>query len=130
MAYANDAWYDLLNWPRDEPIVEWGRRIHPDHQPEINVFWQGIYRRNQLVSVAEWQDVNNRWFKVMVIRLDLASSTLKGILGCISDITDAKVYEESQRLRVVEAEQRRMEAEEAKRQQELLIDITSWVPVF
>lgn len=35
--------------------------------------------------------------------------------------------EEIQRLRVVEAEQRRVEAEEAKHQQELLIDITSYV---
>lgn len=41
------------------------------------------------------------------------------------DITERKLHEESQRLRVVEAEQRRVEAEEAKRQQELLIDITS-----
>ena len=35
------------------------------------------------------------------------------------------MFEESQRIRVIEAEQRRVEAEDAKRQQELLIDITS-----
>lgn len=32
------------------------------------------------------------------------------------DITERKMNEESQRLRVIEAEQRRVEAEEAKRQ--------------
>lgn len=68
----------------------------------------------------------------------------QGVLGCLvcrllearvvgsrayhqTDITERKLHEETQRLRVVEAEQRRLEAEEAKRQQELLIDITSCV---
>lgn len=41
------------------------------------------------------------------------------------DITERKANEEAQRNRMLEAEQRRVEAEEAKRQQELLIDITS-----
>lgn len=41
------------------------------------------------------------------------------------DITDRKLHEHLQRQRVHEAEQRRAEAEEAKHQQELLIDITS-----
>lgn len=41
------------------------------------------------------------------------------------DITKRKMNEHSQRLRVIDAEKRRVEAEEAKRQQELLIDITS-----
>jgi hypothetical protein len=40
-------------------------------------------------------------------------------------VTERKLNEELQRQRMVEAEQRRAEAEEAKRQQELLIDITS-----
>jgi hypothetical protein len=42
-----------------------------------------------------------------------------------TDITERKLNEETQKLRVTEAEERRVEAEEAKRQQELLIDITS-----
>jgi signal transduction histidine kinase len=41
------------------------------------------------------------------------------------DITERKLNEDLQWQRVIEAEQRRAEAEEAKRQQELLIDITS-----
>lgn len=44
-----------------------------------------------------------------------------------TDITERKNNEEIQKQRVIEAEQRRVEAEEAKRQQELLIDITSYV---
>jgi hypothetical protein len=60
-----------------------------------------------------------------LIRLDDFAPGLKGILGSVTDITERKSNEEIQRLRVVEAEQRRVEAEEAKHQQELLIDITS-----
>lgn len=60
-----------------------------------------------------------------LIRLDDFAPGLKGILGSVTDITERKFNEEIQRLRVVEAEQRRVEAEEAKHQQELLIDITS-----
>jgi hypothetical protein len=44
-----------------------------------------------------------------------------------TDITERKLNEEVQKQRVIEAEQRRVEAEEAKHQQELLIDITSCV---
>jgi len=50
---------------------------------------------------------------------------MTGFIGSVVDITERKLREELQRQRVIEAEQRRSEAEEAKRQQELLIDITS-----
>jgi len=41
------------------------------------------------------------------------------------DITERKLNEQLQLDRTIQAEQRRREAEEAKAQQELLIDITS-----
>lgn len=41
------------------------------------------------------------------------------------DVTERKLNEQIQRERVLEAEERRREAEDAKYQQELLIDITS-----
>jgi hypothetical protein len=62
---------------------------------------------------------------VRMLRLDKFNPGLKGILGCVTDITQRKVNEDVQKMQVREAEQRRLEAEEAKRQQELLIDITS-----
>lgn len=43
------------------------------------------------------------------------------------DVTERQLNETLQRQRVAEAEKRRSEAEEARKQQELLIDITSWV---
>lgn len=64
---------------------------------------------------------------VRMLRLDKFNAGLKGVLGCLTDITQRKVNEDVQKMRVREAEQRRLEAEEAKRQQELLIDITSCV---
>lgn len=48
-----------------------------------------------------------------------------GVIGCCIDITELKLNEKLQLERTVLAEERRREAEDAKAQQELLIDITS-----
>lgn len=62
--------------------------------------------------------------------MDLVAEGLTGCIGVLVDITERIEFEESQKERVREAEERRVEAEEAKRQQELLIDITSCVLEF
>jgi len=95
------------------------------HRREVALFWEQVYTGDLTTQTAEWQFTNGQWVTVKIIRLDKAAPGLKAILGCVTDITVRKLHEESQLLRFVEAEQRRVEAEEAKRQQELLIDITS-----
>jgi len=95
------------------------------HRREVALFWEQVYTGDLTTQTAEWQFTNGQWITVKIIRLDKAAPGLKAILGCVTDITVRKLHEESQLLRFVEAEQRRVEAEEAKRQQELLIDITS-----
>jgi signal transduction histidine kinase len=52
------------------------------------------------------------------IRLDQVRPGMSGIVGCVTDIT----YQEE---KLLEAERRRVEAEESKHQQELLVDLTS-----
>lgn len=61
-----------------------------------------------------------------VSRYERAQLTVQlSMIGCCMDITGRKLNEQLQRERTEQAEQRRREAEEAKAQQELLIDITS-----
>jgi signal transduction histidine kinase len=109
----------------DVPVLSWGEYVVEDHRRDVASFWSRIFTSELPTQTAEWQFTNGRWVTVQIIRLDKAAPGLKGILGCVTDITERKLNEESQRLRVIEAEERRLEAEEAKRQQELLIDITS-----
>jgi hypothetical protein len=60
-----------------------------------------------------------------VVRLDPTANGTDGCVGYLVDITPIKLNEELQRQRIVDAEARQAEAEAAKQQQELLIDITS-----
>lgn len=53
-----------------------------------------------------------------MVRLDLVKEGFSGLIGCVVDVS----HEER---RLIEAEERRKEAEESKHQQELLIDLTS-----
>lgn len=126
----------------------WFSAIIPLHRERVHDLWISAFTSDIPTREIEWQFNNGRWGEfssspagqrcrkltrlVMckLIRLDKFAPGLKGILGSVMDITERKMNEEIQRLRVVEAEQRRVEAEEAKHQQELLIDITSYVPLF
>jgi signal transduction histidine kinase len=65
-----------------------------------------------------WKWLNGRVVTGTFIRLDKVIPGMSGVLGCMNDITD-------QEERLHEAERRRIEAEESKRQQELLVDFTS-----
>nr|XP_031864018.1 uncharacterized protein CI109_000662 [Kwoniella shandongensis]KAA5531090.1 hypothetical protein CI109_000662 [Kwoniella shandongensis] len=125
VTFANSAWYEIAGYPFDQPVTNWVDYIVEHDQKAIMLFWQDVLTSDQVMQSADWSYKNGRWANVKVIRLDLIQSGLKGVLGCVTDITERKMHEQSQRLRVAEAEQRRLEAEEAKRQQELLIDITS-----
>ncbi|EIW68283.1 hypothetical protein TREMEDRAFT_69291 [Tremella mesenterica DSM 1558] len=124
VTFANPAWYEMSGYPAGEQVVDWTPYIDVHCAQRIQTFWDHVRENNEAMHTAEWQFANGRWGD-KIIRLDIAVPGLKGILGCVTDITERKLHEETQRLRVVEAEHRRLEAEEAKRQQELLIDITS-----
>ena len=125
VTFANSAWYEMSGYPPGEPVYNWGDYIHVEFRREVQQFLERVYMTTEPTQTGEWRFANGRWVTTKIIRLEMAAPGLKGILGCVTDITDRKMHEEAQRLRVIEAEQRRVEAEEAKRQQELLIDITS-----
>ncbi|ORY35646.1 hypothetical protein BCR39DRAFT_511288 [Naematelia encephala] len=123
--FANEAWYTLSGYPPGQEIDNWGDLISADHRRDVQHFLTDMLKGDLPLNTAEWRFSNGRWVTAKVVRLDQVGAGLKGILGTVTDITERKMHEEMQRLRVIEAEQRRVEAEEAKRQQELLIDITS-----
>ncbi|WVQ95095.1 hypothetical protein IAU59_002189 [Kwoniella sp. CBS 9459] len=125
--FSNSAWHEMSGYPVDQPPNRWIEYIHDDHKIPLIDFWdQVVDGVEDVISRAhDYQFTNNRWVQLKAIRLDRVAPGMKGILGCVVDITERKINEESQRLRMIEADQRRKDAEEAKRQQELLIDITS-----
>lgn len=59
------------------------------------------------------------------VRLDLVNPKLGGTIGCVTDITPRKRDEVLQQERLAVERLRREEAEAERRQQELLIDVTS-----
>ncbi|WVQ95071.1 hypothetical protein IAU59_002164 [Kwoniella sp. CBS 9459] len=126
ITFVNSYWYDLSSYPRDKSLDGWLDCIVEEHRERATVFWKHMFLVTEKdIESLELQFTNGRWVTVKIIRLDLVSASLKGLLGCVTDITDRIQQQEAQKRRLEEVEQRRLEAEEAKRQQELLIDITS-----
>lgn len=126
VTYTNSAWHEISGYPIGVEVTNWGDYIHPMNRRMVSEFWDHVFGAEEATSTCEWQFANGRWVTATIIRLDLAApGRLRGILGCVTDITERKLHEDDQRNRMIEAEERRREAEEAKRQQELLIDITS-----
>jgi PAS domain S-box-containing protein len=124
--YANQMWYEITGYPAATPITNWGDYIADEHREHIGKLWGKYVADVQQETVqGEFQWKTGRWVSCLCMRLKPISGVRPGIIGCIMDITDRKLSEELQQQRVVEAETRRAEAEEAKRLQEELIDITS-----
>ncbi|KIY35872.1 hypothetical protein I305_01447 [Cryptococcus gattii E566] len=122
ITFANSAWYKMSGYPMNEPVVDWVDVIIAPHEREAaRAFWKKALTSPEKSLMGDWEYTNGRWSET-IIRLDTVSH---GSVGLKTDITERKAHEESQRRQVIEAEQRRLDAEEAKRQQELLIDITS-----
>nr|ODN91900.1 hypothetical protein L203_01154 [Cryptococcus depauperatus CBS 7841] len=122
ITFANRSWYKMSGYPMNEPVGNWVEAIiAPEEQDAIVKFWENVLTGTAVSQSSDWRYKNGKWSKLL---FRLAKST-QGLLGCITDITERKLHEESQLRQVAEAEQRRLHAEEAKRQQELLIDVTS-----
>lgn len=126
MTYANVKWYEISGYPSGQPVTNWGDYIMEEHQERIRMVWEAFVVSSDQSRQAEWQWKNGRWCSTQVIRLgNVDEGSTTGFIGSTVDITERKLNEELQRQRVRDAERRREEAEAAKSQQELLIDITS-----
>jgi signal transduction histidine kinase/FixJ family two-component response regulator len=118
LTYLNTAFRRIAGMDDDVDPDSWPSYCEDSVVKEISEPWFKFIagEEKELRLTFKWR--NGRTVSGLYIRLDKILPTLSGILGCVTDITH-----EEERLR--EAELRRMEAEESKHQQELLIDLTS-----
>jgi len=118
VVYANDAWKQMAGMVDKDDPDDWARYVEPETHFHLSRAWAAWLEGDEQECKLTWKWRNGCSASGLFIRLDLAVHSLSGILGCVTDTT----YE--QRC-LIEAEERRLEAEESKHQQELLIDLTS-----
>ncbi|CAK9784840.1 unnamed protein product [Cutaneotrichosporon oleaginosum] len=123
--YANAMWYELTGYPRGRQVVNWGDYVVEADKETVRQRWSEFLSGPARSVHGEVRFVSGRVCSYTSLRLDGIAGAPTGILGCVVDITDRIKNEELQKQRVEEALRRQAEAEEAKRQQEELIDITS-----
>ncbi|ODN83508.1 hypothetical protein L202_01642 [Cryptococcus amylolentus CBS 6039] len=121
LTFVNSTWYSLSGFPTNKALEDWQDIIPDQERDELNEFWFGFLTSGERTSTRDWRYKNGKWSKY----LECNHKSMLTIAIVTTDITERKIHEQTQHQQVVEAEQRRLDAEEAKRQQELLIDITS-----
>ncbi|KAK8845645.1 hypothetical protein IAR55_006361 [Kwoniella newhampshirensis] len=116
--YGNDTYRSYSGMARDADLNDWPGYVDPETLNRLDTAWHEIVHGDQRESTLTWKFTNGTSVSGTFVRLDLIDPTMSGVLGCLSDIS----YQEE---KLHEAERRRVEAEEAKQQQELLVDLTS-----
>ncbi|KAI0015865.1 hypothetical protein F4780DRAFT_39323 [Xylariomycetidae sp. FL0641] len=126
ITYCNDMWWDISRHNRSKSVNSWMQSVKDEDRPGLEAVW------NQLVveKVAITQEfrfkcsrhdgtsVIDTWVLMSAYPERDPHGGIKGIFGCITNISQQKLAEQIQM-------QRREEAVELKRQQENFIDITS-----
>lgn len=118
VTYGNAAWRKLAGMNHEENPDNWPQYVEPSVHETLWESWAAFFNGTERQLSLNWKWLSGRTVAAVFIRLDIAVPGMDGILGCLTDITDEVE-------RVEEAEKRRIEAENAKAQQELLIDFTS-----
>ena len=118
LIYVNAAWRALQNMGPDDDPNTWRETIDPSTQERLWSTYTAFVQGDQREVRSSWRTIHGRSISGVFVRLEKISSTMSGVIGCLSDIT----HEEQ---KLIDAEERRKEAEESKHQQELLIDLTS-----
>ncbi|KAG8828010.1 hypothetical protein FRC19_010518 [Serendipita sp. 401] len=117
MLQCNDRFRELsgLGLARES---QWLDFVHQDYHSQVGVALNEALQKQHEGSVdfvfsnGIWVKCSFRWWK-------------HGLVGTVTDMTVTRLYEESLTKRADEAEERRIEAEERRRGQELLVDVTS-----
>ncbi|WVQ94591.1 hypothetical protein IAU59_001671 [Kwoniella sp. CBS 9459] len=116
--YGNDMYRAYTGIPAGVDLNRWPEYVEDDSREELLAAWDEVLHGKNRETTRTWKWLNGTTTSGTFIRLDMLDSGLSGVLGCLSDIS----YQEE---RLLEAERRRIEAEESKQQQELLVDLTS-----
>ncbi|GAA6018410.1 hypothetical protein JCM10207_000884 [Rhodosporidiobolus poonsookiae] len=132
---ANNAWYEIAHLEKGRPLDEWVHSIHPDDADWVMSEWKECLRtRTPLTIRFRWA-----WGEVCLVQCNLNHddpSEATGWIGSVTNVTAQAKAEEAvlnlskerearAKKEAEEAEERRKVAVEEKRQQELLIDVTS-----
>lgn len=116
--YANPAFREPAGIAADSELDDWQEHLDESSAESFRFAWNDfIYgKRSETAIRFKWQ--TGRSMLGFFIRLDKASG-VSGIIGCVTDVT----YEEE---KIEDAERRRAEAEESRRQQELIVDLSEF----
>lgn len=117
LIYANKAWRECCGMSDEEDSQNWPLYLDEPNREMLQRVWSEFVESSESRTQITWKWANGKTISGMFVRLENVDQT-HGILGCLQDVT----YQEE---KLMEAERRRFEAEEAKRQQELWIDMTS-----
>lgn len=125
--YCNDMWWEITRHPRSEDSVNtWMKSVIEEDRPALELVWQKLIR-DKVAITHEFrfkcsrhfgEHIIDTWVLMSAYPERSADGRIKGIFGCLTDISQQKLAEQIQT-------HRREEAVELKRQQENFIDITS-----
>jgi PAS domain S-box-containing protein len=126
ITYCNDMWWDLSRHNRSESVNNWMRSVRDEDRPALEAVWQRLLLEKVAITHEfrfkccrhEGGIIIDTWVLMSAYPEKDADGGIKGIFGCITNISQQKLAEQIQT-------QRREEAVELKRQQENFIDITS-----
>ena len=118
ITFVNAAWRRAAGMDDDHDPNDWGKYCSEETTNQVWGEWKTFMESGAKDCRISWRWANGTSVSGIFIRLDMVMPSLRGFLGCLADVT----HEEE---RVIEAENRRREAEDSKHQQELLIDLTS-----
>ncbi|KAL7425265.1 hypothetical protein Q5752_000953 [Cryptotrichosporon argae] len=122
IVYGNAAWRAFAGIGDDEDPSKWPAWVADDdggaRRAQLMAEWDDVVHGEHAERTLTWTWRNGTTVSGRFIRLDMMVPGMTGVLGCLADIT-------LQLAQLRAAEDRRREAEESKRQQELLIDTTS-----
>ncbi|CUA71218.1 protein-histidine kinase [Rhizoctonia solani] len=122
VVFANAMYYELTGQARDLGSNDWAAAVKPEHFQATMQLWESAQYERKGGSI-NFQCNNDVWVQAQLVPTSL------GIVGTLTDISAQKMYEESKLAHARESEmnakRRAEEADERRRAQELLIDVTS-----
>lgn len=126
ITYCNDMWWDISRHNRSRSINSWMESVKNEDRPALQTVWHYLLTDKVAIthefrfkcSRHEGENVIDTWVLMSAYPEKGENGGIKGIFGCITNISQQKLAEQIQM-------QRREEAVELKRQQENFIDITS-----
>lgn len=124
--YCNDMWWQISRVPPGNNENAWMNYVQDEDRPRLEEEWAKLLNEKLTISVEFRFKCSQRnggktietWVLMSALPEKEPDGSLKGIFGCITDISSQKWAERVQ-------SERREEAVELKRQQENFIDITS-----